>query len=489
MDSDLAFRQTRERGLMKQPIWIVDDDRSIRFVLEKAFQKQGWMTQLFAQAEALISTLENTPQERRPWLILTDIRMPGASGLDLLSYIQQNFSTIQVVIMTAYSDFDSTSASFQAGACEYILKPFDIYHVIDVIKKIANKKQNEEIKEPFHSEVVGRSRVMQAIFRQIARLQSSLSPVLITGESGTGKTLIAQVLHQQSLHAKGPCLVFDPTTVSSSFEDEVFLGIENTDDGPQENIKGELEKANKGTLIIKDVAHLSLTLQARLLSLLNASPLYRVNGKQALDLSVRVIAITSDSLEAKVKEGAFRQDLYYRLTSMHVHMPALRERVEDIEGLAHFFFKASSKELKVVARVLSAAALKKCTQFEFLGNVRQLKNICYWLTVMTPHSVIEVQDLPVELLNAEKTKEELDEQESSFWREALQKSLSLVEANHAGAIWPALHQQLEKELITVALNKSKGRVIAAASWLGIGRNTMTRKMQELDIDIKEWKAK
>src|SRR5438270_231587 len=380
-----------------KPIWIVDDDESIRWVLEKALARENLATKSFSNARDAIDALEkSTPQ-----VLVSDIRMPGESGLELLQAVKAKHPGLPVIIMTAFSDLDSAVAAFQGGAFEYLAKPFDLDKAVELIRRALEESLRETSVESGPTdtpEILGQAPAMQEVFRAIGRLSQSNVTVLITGESGTGKELVARALHRHSPRAAGPFVAINTAAIPKDLlESELFGHERGAFTGAQASRRGRFEQAENGTLFLDEIGDMPFDLQTRLLRVLSDGNFYRVGGHQPLRANVRVIAATHQNLEQRVKEGNFREDLFHRLNVIRLRLPALRERREDIPMLTRHFLQQSAKQLGVEPKRISDPALAKLTSFAFPGNVRQLENICHWLTVMAPAQVIEPKDLPPEI--------------------------------------------------------------------------------------------
>jgi len=383
-----------------KPIWIVDDDHAIRFVLEKALAREGLAVRSFTNAREVLAALDDSV----PQVLVSDIRMPGGSGLDLLTSVKARKPGLPVIVMTAYSDLDSAVSSFQGGAFEYLPKPFDVNKAVELIRRALDESLREEVADESHAEVpemLGQAPAMQEVFRAIGRLSQSVVTVLITGESGSGKELVAHALHRHSPRAGGPFVAINTAAIPKDLlESELFGHERGAFTGAQTTRRGRFEQADGGTLFLDEIGDMPFELQTRLLRVLSDGQFYRVGGHNPLKSNVRVIAATHQDLEARVKQGSFREDLYHRLNVIRLRLPALRERREDIPALTRFFLAKSARELSVEAKRISEPALQVLRQFDFPGNVRQLQNVCHWLNVMAPAQVIETKDLPPELASA-----------------------------------------------------------------------------------------
>jgi two-component system nitrogen regulation response regulator GlnG len=464
-----------------KPVWVIDDDRSIRWVIEKALTREGIAYQSFATAQEGLDALETS----QPQVVISDIRMPGTSGIEFMQKVKEKLPSTPVIIMTAYSDLDSAVAAFQGGAFEYLPKPFDVDHAVELIRRALNESLRESQAQETASatpEILGQAPAMQEVFRAIGRLAQSHATVLITGESGSGKELVARALHRHSPRSARPFIAINTAAIPKDLlESELFGHERGAFTGAQAMRRGRFEQAEGGTLFLDEIGDMPPDLQTRLLRVLSDGHFYRVGGHTPLTASVRVIAATHQDLEARVKLGLFREDLYHRLNVIRLRLPPLRERREDIPHLAGHFMQKSARELGVETKRLSDEALKYLCSQEFPGNVRQLENICHWLTVMAPGQNIEVADLPPELRGDKAHAAAVEDD----WRRALEREVVLLLSRGATGINDTLTRQFESALITKALQHTGGRRIEAAQLLGIGRNTLTRKIQELDLDTRE----
>jgi len=458
-----------------KPVWIIDDDRSIRWVFEKALTREGIAFKAFVSAQEALAALDT----EAPQVLVTDIRMPGESGLQLLQKAKQLHPDLPVIIMTAYSDLESAVAAFQGGAYEYLPKPFDVDHAVDLIRRAMQESTQEQAAAmPQGSrEMLGQAPAMQEVFRAIGRLSQSHATVLITGESGTGKELVASALHRHSPRRERPFIAINTAAIPRELlESELFGHERGAFTGAQSLRRGRFEQAEGGTLFLDEIGDMPAELQTRLLRVLSDGHFYRVGGQQPIKANVRVIAATHQDLETRVKHGMFREDLYHRLNVIRVRMPPLRERREDIPLLARHFLEKSAHELNVESKRLSEPALKYLQSQEWPGNVRQLENMCHWLTVMAPSVNIEVKDLPPEV------RAESAASPAESWVAALEREADQLMARGESGIMEELTRRFEKALIMRALAHTGGRRIEAAHLLGLGRNTLTRKVQELKIN-------
>jgi two-component system nitrogen regulation response regulator GlnG len=495
-----------------KPIWIVDDDQSIRFVLEKALLREQLPSRSFTNARDVIAALD---EDKGPQVLVSDIRMPGGSGLDLLDKVKAKYPGLPVIIMTAYSDLDSAVSAFQGGAFEYLPKPFDLSKAVELIRRAVEESQREEVVDEGMAdtpEMLGQAPAMQDVFRAIGRLSQSNVTVMITGESGSGKELVARALHKHSPRANGPFVAINTAAIPKDLlESELFGHERGAFTGAQTMRRGRFEQADGGTLFLDEIGDMPFDLQTRLLRVLSDGHFYRVGGHSAVKTNVRVIAATHQNLEQRVKEGVFREDLFHRLNVIRLRLPPLRERREDIPMLTRHFLQQSARQLGVEPKRISDAALVWLGQFAFPGNVRQLENMCHWLTVMAPAQVIEPKDLPPEvevtteappappvlagtmaeppaLVQAQPDRPELQKLPDapavpeSGWEQGLDAEASALLATDRTDVWDTLTARFESRLIQAALAATRGRRIDAAQKLGIGRNTITRKIQELGLE-------
>ena len=500
-----------------RPIWIVDDDQSIRFVLERALQRESLPTQSFTHAAQALEALRAAPPAQQPAVMVSDIRMPGQSGLELLRQIKQQAPQLPVIIMTAYSDLDSAVSAFQGGAFEYLAKPFDVPKAIELIRRAMadNPSATESsVSAAPGEEMLGQAPAMQELFRAIGRLSQSHVTVLVTGESGSGKELVAQALHKHSPRAQGPFVAINTAAIPKDLlESELFGHERGAFTGAQSARQGRFEQADGGTLFLDEIGDMPFDLQTRLLRVLSDGHFYRVGGHTAIRANVRVIAATHQDLDKRVMDGQFREDLFHRLNVIRLRVPALRERQQDLPLLLKHFLARSATQLGVEPKRLSPAAQHRLHGFAFPGNVRQLENICHWLTVMAPLQVVEEKDLPPEVLHlapaAPAVGQGLEYRPAGGvplptaappasavvqsaaepvtwggmeWADQAQTQARTLLAQGMNGVWDHMVQQLEAKLIGAALEVTHGRRVEAANRLGIGRNTITRKIQELGLD-------
>ena len=488
-----------------KPIWVVDDDQSIRFVLEKALAREQFSVRTFSNPRDVIAALADDA----PQVLVSDIRMPGGSGIDLLSTVKARHPGLPVIIMTAFSDLDSAVSAFQGGAFEYLPKPFDVTTAVELIRRAVEESLREEVAEaaPVQApEMLGQAPSMQDVFRAIGRLSQSQVTVMITGESGTGKELVARALHKHSPRGQGPFIAINTAAIPKDLlESELFGHERGAFTGAQTTRRGRFEQADGGTLFLDEIGDMPFDLQTRLLRVLSDGQFYRVGGHQPLKSNVRVIAATHQNLEDRVRQGVFREDLFHRLNVIRLRLPALRERREDIPMLTRFFLGKSARELGVEAKRITDSALERLAAFDFPGNVRQLENLCHWLTVMAPAQTVEPKDLPPELMgnapayaHAETVTPAAGLAGASVsgpavvpgappapapsWLGDLEREARRRLEAHEPEVWDTLTKQFEGCLIHTALELTRSRRIEAAQRLGIGRNTITRKIQELGLD-------
>ncbi|MBK8322202.1 MAG: nitrogen regulation protein NR(I) [Betaproteobacteria bacterium] len=463
-----------------KPVWIIDDDRSIRWVFEKALGREGIDFRAYASAGEALEHLADEP----PQVVVSDIRMPGVSGLAFMQALKERLPQTPVIIMTAYSDLESAVAAFQGGAFEYLPKPFDVDHAVELVRR-AMEESRRQVEAPAEGgdtpEIIGQAPAMQEVFRAIGRLAQSHATVLITGESGTGKELVARALHRHSPRAARAFIAINTAAIPKDLlESELFGHERGAFTGAQAMRRGRFEQADGGTLFLDEIGDMPPDLQTRLLRVLSDGQFYRVGGHTPLTANVRVIAATHQDLEARVKQGLFREDLYHRLNVIRLRLPSLRERRDDIPVLARHFLAKSARELGVEVKRLTEAAMQFLAAQDLPGNVRQLENLCHWVTVMAPGQVVDVADLPPDVRG--ETQAAGSAGESGTWKDALEREVTARLARGESGIADPLTRDFETALITRALAHTGGRRIEAAGLLGIGRNTLTRKVQELRID-------
>jgi len=461
-----------------KPVWIVDDDRSIRWVFEKALAREGIPFRSFEAAREAMTALETDA----PQVLVSDIRMAGPSGLELLQAAKRRHPQLPVIIMTAYSDLDSAVAAFQGGAFEYLPKPFDVDQAVELIRRALDEsaRQDEVGELPSVSpEILGQAPAMQEVFRAIGRLAQSNATVLITGESGSGKELVARALHRHSPRAGKPFVAINAAAVPKDLlESELFGHERGAFTGAQTLRRGRFEQAEGGTLFLDEIGDMPLDLQTRLLRVLSDGNFYRVGGHEPLRANVRVIAATHQDLEKSVRGGQFREDLFHRLNVIRLRLPPLRERREDIPLLVRHFLARSANELGVEPKRIGEDAMAALAAHDWPGNVRQLENACHWLTVMAPGQTVGLADLPPELRGTASRTSAME----THWVSALENEVERAIARGESDLMTVMTRDFERALIARALAHTGGRRIEAAHMLGIGRNTITRKIQELGIE-------
>lgn len=492
-----------------KPVWIVDDDASIRWVLEKALAKADLPCRAFENAQQVMKALQvDTPQ-----VLVSDIRMPGDSGLELLEMVKARLPDLPVIIMTGFSDLDSAVSAFQGGAFEYLPKPFDVAEATALITRAARESESVVVDRQDGGspqlDMLGQAPAMQDVFRAIGRLSQSAATVLITGESGTGKELVAQALHRHSPRSGKPFVALNTAAIPHELlESELFGHERGSFTGAQTQRKGRFEQADGGTLFLDEIGDMPFDLQTRLLRVLSDGTFYRVGGQSPIRANVRVIAATHQDLESRVRDGRFREDLFHRLHVIRLRLPALRERREDIPELARYFLGRSARSLGVEPRVLSESAIQVLAQHPFPGNVRQLENLCHWLTVMAPTSRVGAEDLPPEFTSPVPRQEAhrmdgdspmpralepvassavLQQNPADAWSTLLEQVVEkMVQSDRQSggqqARYEELHHQFERAVFGTALRQCRGRRLEVAAVLGVGRNTVTRKIQELGLE-------
>ena len=469
---------------MSEQVWILDDDSSIRWVLEKALQGAKLSTASFAAAESLWQALEIS----QPRVIVSDIRMPGTDGLTLLERLQIHYPHIPVIIMTAHSDLDSAVSAYQAGAFEYLPKPFDIDEAISLVERAlthateqspAPAAQETQVKTP---EIIGEAPAMQEVFRAIGRLSRSSISVLINGQSGTGKELVAGALHKHSPRKDKPFIALNMAAIPKDLiESELFGHEKGAFTGAANVRQGRFEQANGGTLFLDEIGDMPLDVQTRLLRVLADGQFYRVGGHSAVQVDVRIIAATHQDLEQLVLKGGFREDLFHRLNVIRIHLPPLSQRREDIPQLATHFLASAAKEIGVEAKILTKETAAKLSQLPWPGNVRQLENTCRWLTVMASGQEILPQDLPPELLKEPASINPMAKG-SQDWQSALTEWIDQKLSEGNSDLLTEVQPAFERILLETALRHTQGHKQEAAKRLGWGRNTLTRKLKELSMD-------
>lgn len=464
-------------------VWVVDDDSSIRWVLEKTLSSANIHCETFVDAESVLLSLER----ETPDVLISDIRMSGMDGLTLLKQIQGSHPDLPVIIMTAHSDLDAAVNAYQTGAFEYLPKPFDIDETLTLVERAITHSHEqrkatptEDIIQSVTPEILGEAPAMQEVFRAIGRLSRSSISVLINGESGTGKELVAHALHRHSPRSKKPFIALNMAAIPKDLiESELFGHEKGAFTGANSVRQGRFEQANGGTLFLDEIGDMPLDIQTRLLRVLADGQFYRVGGHAPVSVDVRIIAATHQNLEKLVNQGGFREDLFHRLNVIRVHIPALRERRQDIEKLASHFLARAANELEVDVKTLHATTIEKLTTLPWSGNVRQLENICRWLTVMASGSEVLPNDLPSELLNEKHHSK--NDQGTDSWQQLLASWAQQALIRGESELLNIAQPEFERILLQTALNHTNGHKQDAAKLLGWGRNTLTRKLKELDI--------
>ena len=460
---------------MNENVWVIDDDRSIRWVLDRALSKAGIPITAFNTADQAMHHLHSDA----PLAIITDIRMPGTSGLDFLQEVQETHPQVPVIVMTAHSDMQSTVASFQQGAFEFLPKPFDVDEAVAVVQRAITHTQDDNAADDLSldstPEIIGQAPAMQEVFRAIGRLATSTVSVLINGPSGSGKELVAKALHRHSPRARGPFIALNVAAIPHDLiESELFGHEKGAFTGANQRRVGRFEQADGGTLFLDEIGDMPAAAQTRLLRVLAENEFYRVGGHSSVRVDVRIIAATHQNLEQLVAKGSFREDLYHRLNVIRVHVPPLSERRSDIPALAQRFLENAARDLGDEVKRLDPATQEYLTLLPWPGNVRQLENTCRWLHVMASSRTILIEDLPPELQNDEA------EQQGQEWEAGFRLWANQVLQSDQPLLETAM-PKLERIMIETALAKTNGRKREAAELLGWGRNTLTRKIQELDL--------
>ena len=466
---------------MNGTVWIIDDDESIRWVLEKTCTEAGLNCRTFPSSHRVLDEII----KEKPNAIITDIKMPGINGLELLTAIKKNSSVnIPVIVMTAHSDLETAVNTYKLGAFDYLPKPFDIDEAILLIQRAVNLSNTSESEKKISSlttDIIGESHVIQNVFKAIGKLSKTTISVLISGQSGTGKELVAKAIHKHSPRANSNFIALNMAAIPKELiESELFGHEKGSFTGATTDRVGRFEQAHMGTLFLDEIGDMPLDIQTRLLRVLSDKKFYKIGGKKTIEVDVRIIAATHQNLEVLIKKGLFREDLFHRLNVIRINIPSLNERIDDIPLLCNYFLEKISKELSLPNKQFTKKALLKLQTVNWKGNVRQLENVCRWLIVMTSGDQIEVEDLPTDLFyNVDDTN--ITDKTSSNWQESLYTSIKkhLDEGNKN--IYSKYINQLEKILIDSALKHSNGHKINAANLLGMGRNTLTRKIKELKI--------
>ena len=457
-----------------KPIWIVDDDQSIRFVLEKALLRENLPTRSFTNPQDVLKALTDTPESEGPQILVSDIRMPGGSGLDLLERVKERFPGLPVIIMTAFSDLDSAVSAFQGGAFEYLPKPFDLPKAVELIRRAVEESQREEVAEERMGaapEMLGQAPAMQDVFRAIGRLSQSQVTVLITGESGSGKELVARALHKHSPRAAGPFVAINTAAIPKDLlESELFGHERGAFTGAQTMRRGRFEQADGGTLFLDEIGDMPASLQTRLLRVLAEGEFFRVGGRELIKVDVRVIAATHQDLEAKVRDGSFRADLLHRLDVVRLRLPPLRERKGDVPALAARFLAQAANKFGAPAKRFHPEALKRLERHDWPGNVRELENLCWRLVALAPGETITLRELG-SALRSEGTTSAADD-----WTRGLAQAVREALTRGDTGLHGALRERFDQVLLETALEHTDGHRQLAAEKLGLGRNTVTRKL-------------
>lgn len=464
-------------------IWVIDDDQSIRFVLERSLQSAQFDVRCFERADLALEALKVS----EPTVMISDVRMPGTSGMDFLSQLQQQYPHIPTIIITAHSDLDSAVSAYEGGAFEYLPKPFDIDEAVSLVERACQHRSSQQLpnnasnNQKLQAEIIGEAPAMQEVFRAIGRLSRSNITVLINGESGTGKELVAQALHRHSPRADNPFIALNMAAIPKDLlESELFGHEKGAFTGANSQRKGRFEQANTGTLFLDEIGDMPAELQTRLLRVLADGEFYRVGGTSPVKVDVRIIAATHQNLEERVKNGDFREDLFHRLNVIRIHLPSLRERREDIPLLMHHFLQCAAKELEAENKVLSKDVEKWLCAQDWPGNVRQLENLSRWLIVMAASNEVQMTDLPPELLGTPEQRGDFTTWQDGLRQWAQTQLLRYTDQTQEGLLDEAV-PEFERTLINVALEATQGRKQEAAKLLGWGRNTLTRKLKELDM--------
>ena len=462
------------RMLKVHKVWVADDDSAIRVVLEESLSSSGFDVKTFSSGDAVVNELTNDS----PDLILTDVQMPGMLGYDLLKHINDNHENIPVIIMTAFTDMQAAVDSYGGGAFEYIPKPFDLDEAVQIINRaLEDKPKTKGLKTKAKTDIIGESPSMQTVFRAIGKLSTTTATVLVQGESGTGKELIAKSLHKNSPRYDMPFIALNMADIPKELvESELFGHEKGAFTGAVDKRIGRFEQANGGTLFLDEIGDMPLDSQTRLLRVLSNKEFYRVGGDKPIKVDVRIIAATHQNLNNLVSQKSFREDLFYRLNVIKINVPSLRERKEDIDVLTKYFLKNHSDSLGEELRVLSKEVMELISRYDWPGNVRQLENICYWLALMTPTQNVKVEDLPEEIKD-----NQMIEAPSSSWEDGFNSWVKNVALSVEKDLLDIVNPKIEKIIIKAALEKANGKKSEASILLGLGRNTLAKKIKELGI--------
>ncbi len=462
-------------------VWLVDDDASIRWVLERALRSDGMLPQAFDAAEPVLAALGSDA----PDVLITDVRMAGRSGIELLRRVHATHPALPVIVMTAHSDLGTAVSAYESGAFEYLPKPFDIDHAVQLVRRAAHGEARPRAEAAAGlaavPELLGRAPAMQQVFRAIGRLARTSVNVLITGESGTGKELVARALHEHSPRGSQPFIALNTSAIAAELLESELFGHEKGSFTGADNLRrGRFEQANGGTLFLDEIGDMSAALQTRLLRVLAEGEFYRVGGHTPIRVDVRVIAATHQNLEARTRSGKFREDLFHRLDVIRIELPPLRARREDIPDLLQHYLQGAARELRVAAKSLSAESSERLIAYPWPGNVRELVNFCRRTTAMAPGSEIRLADLPEVVRNPAP-----DTPSGPKWTVALAEWAEAHLASDETPLLDAALPEFEGTLLRIALAATEGRRQEAARLLGWGRNTLTRKLKELDVDPGE----
>ena len=460
-------------GELTKKVWILDDDKSIRWVLQKTLEKNYFTVTSFSNSNEAINHFNHD----MPDLIISDIKMPGESGLQFLEKVKTKFPNIPIIIMTAFSDLDSAVDSYAFGAYEYLPKPFDIEDALKIIQSAFKASGGGEDEFTNNNQIIGNSPVMQNVFKQIGKLSKSEASILITGESGTGKELVAKAIHDNSHRKDKPFIALNSAAIPKDLLESEMFGFEKgAFTGAVAQKKGYFEEADHGTLFLDEIADMPFDLQSKLLRVLNDGSFQRLGSSSVIKTNVRIIAATHQNLQDKINQQTFREDLYHRLNVINIQLPPLRDREDDILLLARYFLSQSAKELNTPTKYLNEETQNYFKKVNWTGNIRQLRNICHWLTVMSVGKEIGISDLPSEII-----KENFSPNHSGQWDEIVSNLIHDDLVNQVPNIYEKYINQLESVLIMTALKEFKGKKIIAAEALGVGRNTIARKIKDLEI--------
>ena len=458
----------------KVPVWVVDDDEAIRFVLERALSRAGYATKTFGSVTDIVIALDDS----QPAVIITDIRLPDADGLSVLAALEERKIEVPVIAMTAFSDLDQAVTAFQSGVFDYLSKPFDLDKVLAVVARASAVPSAvpAETQPSATNQLIGDSTAMQEVFRTIGRLSRSTISVLLTGETGTGKEVVARALHQHSPRAKGPFVAINTAAIPTELlESELFGHEKGSFTGAHARRSGRFEEAAGGTLFLDEIGDMPMPLQTRLLRVLAEGDYYRVGGRDLLTADVRVLTATHQDLQKKIADGTFREDLYHRLNVISIELPPLRERSEDIALLARHFLRQAAEEMGLEEKHLMPETIRSLQQKAWPGNVRQLQNLCQQLCVMAPGEQILPVDLPVSLREKGAAGES-----GESWSEALRSWTRKALFDGQADLMPTVRSEFEKVILDCALEHTGGKRVEAARLLGVGRNTLTRKLNEIE---------